>query len=230
MNRYHKASIAFLVSFTILAVLVSPKMGQDDSPLVVQDMSVFLQVSNSHYPVLNQLMILLTEYGREVVWPAATALIFVFGGRTGRKAAVIMALAMLVSVPAGIIAKEIVARPRPIIPFYSFLIAADLDFSFPSGHALVVSAGAGPVLALFRGSSRRTAASLALAAEAALVGISRIYVGGHYPLDVVGGILLGLGIATIFIGFSEQIDSFLYQAMKAKTAKVDTQIGSSKEQ
>lgn len=214
MNKYHIASIALLVSFIILAILVSPRTGQDNSPLIVQDRSVFLQVNNSHYSALNQPMIFLTKYGRDLVWPAATALIFVFGGRTGRRAAVMMGVAMLISIPVASVAKEIVARPRPIIPLSDFLITAGSDFSFPSGHAIVVSAGAGVALAMFRGSGRRTAVSLILAAEAALVGISRVYVGGHYPLDVVGSILLGLAIAFIVVGFSKQIDSLLRSVVK----------------
>ncbi|MCL4435267.1 MAG: phosphatase PAP2 family protein [Thaumarchaeota archaeon] len=213
LNKYHLASIILLVSFIILSLLVSPRLGQDNSPLVIQDQSAFLLVNNSHYPALDQPMILLTKYGRELVWPAATALIFVFGGRSGRRVAVIMAIAMLVSLPLGSVAKEIVARPRPTIPPSDFLIAAGSDFAFPSGHSLVVSAGAGVVLALFRGSSRRTAVSLALATEAALVCVSRVYVGGHYPLDVVGGVLLGLSIAFALTGFSKQIDSFLNRIM-----------------
>jgi undecaprenyl-diphosphatase len=188
LNKYHAVSIALLISFTILSILVSSKLSSDNSSLIALDESIFLQVNNAHNSALNQSMVLLTQYGREVVWTAAIALLFVFGGKTGRKTATVMAFAMLVLVPTGSLAKEIVARPRPIIPPSAFLIAADTDFSFPSGHAVIVSAGAGAVLTLFRGSRRRTAVSLSLAAESALVCVSRVYVGGHYPLDVVGGV------------------------------------------
>ncbi len=159
-------------------------------------------------------MVLLTKYGREVVWTAAAALIFIFGGRVGRKTAIIMAIAMLVLIPTGSVIKEMVERPRPLVPPSDLLLAQDTDFSFPSGHAVIVSAGAAIALTLYRGTKRRMAVSLALAVEAALVCVSRVYVGGHYPLDVLGGILLGLGVAFIFIGFSEQINSFLQPVMK----------------
>jgi membrane-associated phospholipid phosphatase len=53
---------------------------------------------------------------------------------------------------------------------------------------------------LFRDSARKLAISLILAVEAALVCFSRVYVGGHYPLDVFGGIFLGVGMALLFIG------------------------------
>jgi membrane-associated phospholipid phosphatase len=110
-----------------------------------------------------------------------------------------MGLAMLVLIPVVNAAKEIVARPRPIIPQEDFLIAADSEYAFPSGHATIVSAGAVVVLILFRDSARKLAVSLSLTIEAALVCFSRVYVGGHYPLDVFGGIFLGVGVALIFI-------------------------------
>jgi len=125
-----------------------------------------------------------------------------------------MAISMLVLIPIGIIAKDLVARPRPEIPKVDFLIAADKDFGFPSGEALIVSAGAAVALALYRDTSRKLVTSIILTLEAALVCISRVYVGGHYPLDVVGGILLGVGVSFIFVGINRQIQSLLMPIVK----------------
>ncbi|HVX01675.1 MAG TPA: phosphatase PAP2 family protein [Nitrososphaera sp.] len=208
-KRYLAVSIVLIALFLVVAAMVSPKVNSPggDSAVVKGDTSAFLAVNNSHLSAqFNQLMILLTEYGREAVWIAAGVLIFVFGGWSGRKTAVVMAIAMLVLIPVGSVAKDIVARPRPLVPQSDFLLAADSDFSFPSGHAVIVSAGAATALALFRGSGRKTAVSVGLAAEAAFVCLSRVYVGGHYPLDVLGGIFLGAGVAFIFVGIAGRIE------------------------
>jgi len=53
-----------------------------------------------------------------------------------------------------------------------------------------------------------------LAIEAALVCLSRIYVGGHYPLDIVGGILLGVGVSLIFIGADGRMESLMTAIVK----------------
>ncbi|HEY9493006.1 MAG TPA: phosphatase PAP2 family protein, partial [Nitrososphaeraceae archaeon] len=161
-----------------------------------------------------EFMVIMSKYGREVVWSLTIILLFIFGGWTGKKAAVIMALAMLVIVPIGTAAKDIVARPRPVIPRADFLVAADREYAFPSGHAMIVSAGAATVLVLFRDSPRKLAISLALAVEAALVCFSRVYVGGHYPLDVVGGILLGIGISFIFVAEERYVEQLLVRIKK----------------
>jgi undecaprenyl-diphosphatase len=153
-------------------------------------------------------------YGREIVWSMAIILLFTVGGWTGKKTAIVMTLSMLVLIPIGIAAKEIVARPRPIIPKSDFLLAADKEYSFPSGHATIVSAGAASALVLFRDSHKKLIISLALSVEAALVCLSRVYVGGHYPLDVLGGILLGVGIALLFIAVVKKIELFMVSIRK----------------
>lgn len=215
MNRYLWAAIVILAIFALLAVLVSPKITQNgESPVASIDSSLFVKVNDSHFPPLNSLMILLTEYGREVVWALVMITFFVFGGHAGRKAAFAMLLAMIILVPATIGVKEAVGRLRPEVPSVDFLLAPDTEYSFPSGHAVLVSAGAALALALFRGSRKMSVIAIALAVEAALVCISRVYVGGHYPLDVIGGILFGTGVAFILISMSNSLEKIMESIKK----------------
>lgn len=220
LNKYIAASFVVFALFILIAILVSPKgyfnsdNNNNKSYIIEADSSAFLYVNNSHSKTFDKLMVLLTKYGRELFWPIAIILLFVLGGWTGKKTAVIIAISMLVLLPLGVIAKEVVARPRPTIPKSDFLIAADSEYAFPSGHALIVSAGASIALLLFRNTIKRLAVSLALTSEAALVCISRVYVGSHYPLDVIGGILLGVGISLILVGLERHIDSVMIRIRK----------------
>jgi membrane-associated phospholipid phosphatase len=163
-------------------------------------------------------MILLTQYGRELVWSLVGIFVLIFGGSTGRRTIVIMALTMLVLVPIGALSKETIVRPRPTIDDDFFLIAPDNEFAFPSGHALLVSAAAAIMLALYSDTYRKRLLSIGLAVEAGLVCFSRVYVGGHYPLDVVGGILLGVGVAFIFVASVKPIRERFLQPI-ARTLK-----------
>jgi undecaprenyl-diphosphatase len=91
--------------------------------------------------------------------------------------------------------RELIDRPRPSMRYASphTLVRAPTDPSFPSGHTTVAFACAA-VLAYFK---PRLAVPLFLLAAA--IGFSRVYVGVHYPLDVVGGAALGLAIAAVLI-------------------------------
>ena len=222
MNQYTAISIAVLAVFTILAMMVSPKvnLGLLNLPLIKEDIAIFLQVNKLHYAPLNQFMVLMTQYGRELIWSMVIVVLFIFGGSRGKKTAAIMALAMIVLIPVGIVSKEIVARPRPFIPKTDFILAADSQYAYPSGHATIVSAGVVILVTLYsnknnnNSSSKKKALSIVLLIEAAIVCFSRVYVGGHYPLDVVGGILLGAGISFLFVGQIRRIQN-LY-AMTSK--------------
>jgi undecaprenyl-diphosphatase len=72
-------------------------------------------------------------------------------------------------------------------------------FGFPSGHATAAAAFFGAVLYLAGSlppASRRAVRALAVACIV-LVGLARIILRAHWPSDVLGGIALGLGLATI---------------------------------
>ena len=203
-------SIGVLAAFIIFALLVSPKLDIGFlRPLIDVDTEVFLQINKQHYAPLDQFMILITQFGRELVWPIVIVVLFMFGGATGKKAALIMMLAMIVLIPIGMLSKEIVARPRPFIPNTEVILGGYSQFAYPSGHSLIVVAGATvSVAVLFRNSSwKMKAVSMTLAVEASIVCFSRIYVGAHYPLDVLGGILLGIGISLLFLSQTRRIEN-----------------------
>jgi undecaprenyl-diphosphatase len=88
--------------------------------------------------------------------------------------------------------KLAIERDRPPVsrPVPEPLLEAPSTFSFPSGHATVAFASA-TVLALAVPRLRWP-----LFALAALIAFSRVYVGVHYPGDVLAGAVLGVGIAT----------------------------------
>ncbi len=91
-----------------------------------------------------------------------------------------------------ILLKNLVARARPYtrIAELTMLMRCPSDASFPSGHACSSFATAG---SLFCSLPRRfTAVRFGLIAVAALIALSRLYVGVHYPTDVLVGVLIGL--------------------------------------
>ena len=108
-----------------------------------------------------------------------------------------LAVVFIAIIIIGLSLKAVYYRPRPFLnPTLSsvdhVLVPKDLDSSFPSGHALIVAGGAATAFFFLR---KRY--SIPLIVEAALVSYGRVYVGVHYPTDVLAGVILGVAIAFI---------------------------------
>lgn len=211
MDKIFLASFVCLLSFVFLSIIIYNETYTIFTGLLKTDNFYFLQLKHLSLflpSFVDNIMLVITLYGREIFWPIVLIMLFIFGGKIGKKTAVIAAISMILLMPLVSVIKDVIDRPRPNASgVETFPVSAD-TFSFPSGHATIVSAGLATVSIMFRGNMKRTVLFVGLTFEAALVCFSRIYVGVHYPLDVVGGILLGTGFSFLLVGLTQ---SFLFK-------------------
>jgi undecaprenyl-diphosphatase len=94
-------------------------------------------------------------------------------------------------------AKRAFQRPRPYdAGEVELLVRRPAGDSYPSGHPAVAAAIAGVVADQISPLARAPLERLPR-----FVGFSRVYVGAHYPSDVVGGVLIGKAVAELWRRF-----------------------------
>ncbi|MFP3162929.1 MAG: phosphatase PAP2 family protein [Acidianus hospitalis] len=174
----------FLIFFVFLSILI--KIFGEDNPINVY---LFELINYHQLSYLNAFMVDLSKYGRCYVWIPLNALLLIF--KKTRRTGITLAASFILAIILGEASKYIMAEPRPFYFIHSnLLIPKPHDYSYPSGHALIVGDGAA-VLAL----SSPKWLWIPLLIEALLVSYSRVYVGVHWPADILGGWLLALWIA-----------------------------------
>jgi undecaprenyl-diphosphatase len=203
VNKIFFLTIFCFASFILLSFIVINKSNDIYiDTLINLDKSLFITINEFHVKLpaeLDQFMILITLYGRELFLPFVLGLIFIFGGKDGKKAVVIAGISILILIPIVSITKDYIERPRPFVPGLDTLMSVDTNYSFPSGHSTLIVAGFVTTLVLFKGTKYTKILPLLLGIDTGLVCFSRIYVGVHYPFDVLGGFFLGSGISFLII-------------------------------
>lgn len=172
------------------------------------------------------------DYGILMMALAGILLIIPRTRRVGLIAAISIALEALLT---NVLIKNIVARTRPYeaIDGLVNLIEKQKDYSFPSGHSGAAFAVMGAIflialtgLPVVKNSGELYHSKMSTAYKlcaviaiiyATILAFSRLYVGVHYPTDVIGGIILGF--ATSFMAyFIYRITIRKYFNIKAKKA------------
>jgi undecaprenyl-diphosphatase len=125
----------------------------------------------------------------------AVALLLMLGRRLQ---AVIFAVAVLFAQGSAELVKHIVARPRPELVAHHDLVYSS---SFPSGHSVMSPVVYLTLAAIIAAGSVRSAIKLTLLIGAAVlvaaIGVSRVYLGVHWPTDVLAGWTMGATIAWV---------------------------------
>ena len=142
-----------------------------------------------------------------------------FTTENGKSKAVVIFVTIVSSLVISYALGQLYSHPAPYMVSQGTLLAGAPENSFPSQHTTVMFAFAWPLFYL----QDRWRDGVLAAALAAVVGISRIYVGVHYPVDIVGGIgasLLGFALVYVlrytvldFAGWCVRIEKRLWTAL-----------------
>ncbi len=155
------------------------------------------------------IMPLITNFGSVIVWAGICGLLFIFGGEKGRKVAILGLAALFISNVIVYSLKFIIAEPRPFLTLHNvdLLVTESEAYSFPSGHTASSFAAATIIGLKYKFNFREKSYGLIypLLAFAGVIGFSRIYIGVHYPLDVLFGAIVGIVSALLTLKVEDNI-------------------------
>lgn len=161
------------------------------------DLTVFYFFNHTiSLPVLDKFFSIITSVNNwYIAYVILLGISWTKGGLRGKIAVVGVILLIVASDQTGYrILKEFFARPRPCDVLIDVItpLGCTGTFSFPSNHSLNNFAAAFFFYKLF------PKLKWVLFITASLVAISRVYLGLHYPSDIIGGALIGIFFGYIF--------------------------------
>ena len=160
------------------------------------DASLFLLINGAHVPAVDDLMLLASAVGRAgFVWFATAAIAAVFPARRMGAWRLVLAVGFTYLMVDGVL-KPLLPRERPfeVLAEARLIDQRPVTSSFPSGHAAAAVAGA------LAASRLLPEARIAWWVLAAAIAISRVYVGAHWPSDVMAGAVIGFALGWFALG------------------------------
>lgn len=196
--------------------------------IITWDQGTFLLINSTwHSPLFDRLFPFVTSWKNFAIPFLLVALLVTVMGRLRGLHFVILAVVTVLVADAisARLGKNLVERTRPChaLEEVRLLVGCTTSPSFPSNHAVNASVLATLALLYAR------LLLLPAAIGAMLVAYSRVYVGVHYPLDVLAGVVLGVavaltvsGIVTAIVGFFPMWQDALPRAQRRiRTLEMD---------
>lgn len=203
--RLLRGVLAMMV-FALPVVLLGFAVRQQFDPLIRADEAAIraatgFSVRHGLVPALT--VIQLVSQPIFVYLVATVVVVWAWRSKNLRGRALWAFVTMMVGWGIGGASKLIAQRARPVVDDESVPHAA--GYSFPSGHALNITLAAGVMVfllwPLLSATQRRVAIALAIVVPV-IVGLDRLFIGAHFPSDILAGHVLGLGIMfASWIGF-----------------------------
>jgi len=185
-----KIALAFVLFVLPLVVFAELADEVQDKEVIGFDAGLQGFAHGLSSPWLDATMKVVTDFGDVVAIVGVTVVLLVYLLRTHRRR---MATVLLFGVGGAaainLILKFFFTRARPEL--WTHLVVED-SYSFPSGHAMASSALAFSIMAILWSTKWRWYAVVGGLAYMTLIGFSRIYLGVHYPSDILAGWCISL--------------------------------------
>ncbi|XP_026426044.1 lipid phosphate phosphatase delta-like [Papaver somniferum] len=185
---------------------------------VINETPFILRIQGAQHGFLDALFSTLSWVVSVPFYTACLPLLFWSGhGKLGRQLTLLMALCNYI----GNVIKDLVSAPRPSCPPIRKVTATKdekesaLEYGFPSSHTLSTVCLSGCLLQYVLdyidcGDDSLILIGVAIACLfVGLMGFGRIYLGMHSPIDVIGGLVIGLVILRIWLMVHHHVDQFI---------------------
>jgi undecaprenyl-diphosphatase len=180
-----KLIIAFVLFWTPVVVFLKIAGEILERQPIGIDISILHWIHSTASPVLDSIFLFITTMGNvEYILPITVVLILFLLYKKQRLNALIVTFGMGGAAAANFVLKLLFHRDRPA--FWHSLIT-ETGYSFPSGHAMLSSALILCVIAIVWNTKWRIFAIVAGTIVIGLIGYSRLYMGVHYPTDIIAG-------------------------------------------
>lgn len=197
-NKYvfSKLSLLLFAYLTVIATIVYLAGEVSDGNTLLYDRMILDFIYQYSSPSLDRLFLFVTSLGSTVMVTAVSAAI---AGYLLHKKMVRQAMIMIIGVGgAGFITRSLKLLFERARPDLWTQIITETSYSFPSGHAMGSSALAFCVVAILWRTKWRTVAIVISGIYVFIIGLSRLYLGVHYPSDILAAWLIALvWVATV---------------------------------
>lgn len=177
-------TVALVAVLGVVVVRLAREVGERETSGI--DKRVLLDIHSHSTPFLNSLMLHTTNLGSPLFLAIAAFLLgLYFAYKKQVKNFLIVGGGMVGAAGLAFVIKSVVERPRPHL--WHHAIAHDTGFSFISGHATMSMAFVAVIIAIVWHTKWRYPAIIGGGLYVLYIGFSRLYLGLHYPTDIIGG-------------------------------------------
>lgn len=182
------------ITLSVLALFLAAKLGEDvlSQETIRFDAPILSWMHAQRTPVYTQFMLFSSQLGSQGILVLAILSVIALSYKHHRRDAVIFLSILLVGVGLNLALKSAFVRPRPSLD----PLVLERSYSFPSGHAMnsTIFYASLSYFVFRRIKRQRLRQSLLMGCIViiGLIGLSRVYLGVHYPSDVLAGYAIGL--------------------------------------